>query len=184
MILSGTDINRSLGYGELEVERETDRDLDIEPSSMDLHLGDTVLRPTKQNPEEPVVVDEPATYPEHIPVDDKTVYPGEFLLAHTDELVSLPDHQVGFIHGRSSVGRLGLFIHNAGLVDAGFTGQVTLELYNATNYAIELKDGMRIAQMTVHEHQSPAFSSYGKANGNKYQSQTGPTPSRLYEDFE
>lgn len=185
MILSGTDINRNLGYGDLEVEREqSNEELRVEPSSIDLHLGETLLAPDKQAESPPVKVDNPETYPKHVPIDDFTIYPNEFLLAHTDEVVNLPDYEVGFVHGRSSVGRLGLFVHNAGLIDAGFEGQITLELYNAAPYPIELKPGMRIAQITVHEHQTPAFSSYGKQQGSKYQDQMGPTPSRLYQDFQ
>lgn len=183
MILSRPDINRHLGYDDLRVERESNGQLQIEPSSMDLHLGETQLKPCG-NGVEPVRVDDPSTYPEHVPIEDFKVQPGEFLLAHTDEEIDLPDSKVGFVHGRSSVGRLGLFIHNAGLIDAGFSGQITLELFNAASYPIELKPDMRIAQMTLHEHQTPPDLGYGEENDNKYQSQLGPTPSRLYEDFE
>jgi len=97
--------------------------------------------------------------------------------------VSLPNGAVGFLHGRSSVGRLGLFVHNAGVVDAGYgPGELTLELYNASRNSIKLDVGMRICQMTVHEHKTDPIVGYGKQKGSKYQGQTGPTPSKLYED--
>ncbi|WP_306298989.1 hypothetical protein [Bacillus sp. OV166] len=49
-----------------------------------------------------------------------------------------------FVEGRSSIGRLGLFIQNAGWVDPGFEGHITLELYNANRVPIELRAGRRI----------------------------------------
>jgi deoxycytidine triphosphate deaminase len=36
--------------------------------------------------------------------------------------------------------------------------------------------------MTVHEHKTDPIVGYGKQKGSKYQGQTGPTPSKLYED--
>jgi len=59
MTLSKADIQRELGYGDLEIEYEGD--LNIEPSSVDLHLGDEIKTPLKQRRD--VKVDMEATYP-------------------------------------------------------------------------------------------------------------------------
>lgn len=162
-----------------------DGDVSIQPSSVDLHLGDTYGWYGDQK--RPVVVSERESYPKFEAAqndDEITIYPGEFLLAHTDDVIHLPGDAVGFLHGRSSVGRLGLFVHNAGLVDPNFSGDLTLELYNASRNTIALDVGMRICQMTVHSLNSEPINKYSKRNGNKYQGQRGPTPSKLYDDFE
>jgi dCTP deaminase len=54
-----------------------------------------------------------------------TIPPHSFLLATTMEVVRLPDNLTAFVEGRSSIGRIGLFIQNAGWVDPGFEGQIT-----------------------------------------------------------
>ena len=63
------------------------------------------------------------------------------------EYLRLPDTLTAFVEGRSSPGRLGLFIQNAGWVDPGFEGEITLELYNANRCAIALRAGRRVGQL-------------------------------------
>ena len=187
--LSSTDFNRLLDADQAPaiVARE-DGEVSIEPSSIDLHLGEKYGRYEQQK--RSIVVDKPETYPEFTQyrtgggVDTISVRPGEFVLAHTQDVVHLLADAVGFLHGRSSVGRLGLFVHNAGLLDNGFSGSLVLELFNASKNRIELKPGMRICQMTVHENDAAPEVGYSDQNGNKYQGQRGPTPSRLFEDFD
>lgn len=187
MALSSTDFNRILDadHAPAIVARD-DGEVSIEPSSIDLHLGPEYG--WFKNQKRPVSVWNEETYPEFVPQYNDSeilVRPHEFLLAHTEEAIHLPEDCVGFLHGRSSVGRLGLFVHNAGLVDPGFHGNsLTLEFYNASQNTIVLKPGMRICQMTVHALDSAPDVEYSAHNGNKYQGQSGPTPSQLYEDFE
>lgn len=158
-----------------------------QPSSYDLHLGDEI-KDVPEVSEDKVVVDDEDTYPEYLTASvgkkyGYTILPNEFVLATTKEVVDLDSHVMGQLHGRSSVGRLGLFVHNAGLVDAGYVGQLTLELYNASPYPIELKEGMRICQLTVHTLSSSAEEAYNDES-NKYQKQNGVTPSKLWQDFD
>ena len=76
---------------------------------------------------------------------DSYILPGNsFVLARTREVVDLPDDLTAFVEGRSSIGRLGLFIQNAGWVDPGFRGSITLELYNGLPHPIELRAGWRV----------------------------------------
>lgn len=70
------------------------------------------------------------------------------------EYLRLPDTLTAFVEGRSSLGRLGLFIQNAGWVDPGFEGEITLELYNANRCAIALRAGRRVGQL-VFAHGRP-----------------------------
>jgi len=182
MTLSKADIQRELGYGDLEIHRD-EGDLNIEPSSVDLHLGDEIKTPLEQR--RPVKVDMEATYPTYETHETPyTIDPGEFALGYAQEIIEMPDYLKGQLEGRSSVGRLGLFVENAGLVDAGFSNaDLTLELFNAAPYPIELKENMRIVQMEICEHETAPSVSYSEENGNKYQGQRGPTPSRLHKDF-
>lgn len=166
------------------VTRPGDGEVSVQPSSVDLHLGNKFGWYKDQK--RPVTVSNEESYPELIERENDTeilISSGEFILAHTEEHVHLPKDAVGFLHGRSSVGRLGLFVHNAGLVDAGFAGNLTLELYNASRNTIALDTGMRICQMTLHAHENAPEIDYSGQSGSKYQEQKGPTPSKLYEDF-
>ena len=85
----------------------------------------------------------PAQY-EKIEKEKMILAPHSFVLATTRERVEVPDFLAAFVEGRSSIGRMGLFIQNAGWVDPGFCGQITLELYNANNLPIEIEAGRRI----------------------------------------
>ncbi len=106
------------------------------------------------------------------------IKPKEFLLATTVEYVKLPPDLTAFVEGRSSLGRLGLFIENAGWVDAGFEGQITLELYNANDVPIRLYVGMRICQLVFARLDARPVNTYR----GKYRGQRGVTPSRISMD--
>ena len=84
------------------------------------------------------------------------------------------------VEGRSSLGRLGLFIQNAGWVDPGFHGEITLELFNANRCAIKLQAGRRIGQLVFARMDRAARNPYR----GKYQGQRGATGSRVFLDEE
>ena len=86
----------------------------------------------------------------------------------------------------SSLGRLGLLIHStAGFVDAGFSGNLTLELSNVANLPITIYHGMPIGQMSFMRMDAPVEHAYGSdETGSKYQGQGEPTASRFYLNFE
>ncbi len=113
------------------------------------------------------------------------LHPGEFVLGSTLERVVLPTDLVARLEGKSSLGRLGLLIHStAGFVDAGWDGQLTLELSNVANLPITLYPGMKIGQISFIRMTTPADVPYGSAAvGSKYQNQRGPRPSRYWENF-
>ena len=108
------------------------------------------------------------------------------MLGQTLERVRLPDDLVARLEGKSSLGRLGLLIHStAGFVDAGFEGNLTLELSNVANLPITIYTGCRSARS-----RSCAWTGRSRAptarerTGSKYQGQAEPTPSRFYLNFE
>jgi dCTP deaminase len=114
------------------------------------------------------------------------LHPGEFVLGQTLERVRLPNDLVARLEGKSSLGRLGLLIHStAGFVDAGFQGNLTLELSNVANLPITIYHGMPIGQISFMRMDGPVENPYGSdETGSKYQGQAEPTPSRFYLNFE
>ncbi len=96
------------------------------------------------------------------------------------EYIELPNDLTSFVEGRSSLGRMGLFIQNAGWVDPGFKGEITLELFNANRQAIELTAGRRVGQLVFADTKEPAINPYK----GKYIGQKGATGSRIVLDFE
>lgn len=83
-------------------------------------------------------------------------------------------------------GHGGVYVSNtAGFVDAGFAGQLTLELSNVANLPIAIYPGMRVGQLCLFQMTSPAEKPYGSDEaGSKYQGQEGPTASRYFKNFE
>jgi dCTP deaminase len=103
------------------------------------------------------------------------LHPGEFVLASTQEVITLPDNIMARVEGKSSLGRLGLIVHaTAGFIDPGFSGQVTLEMTNLLRVPIVLRPGISICQVSFSYMNSPVKSPY---NGH-YQGQRGVTESR------
>jgi len=193
-VLSDHDLSAAFGRQVSDIQDRPDVEIHrpngeptIQPSSVDLHLDDQFCVPKSQKT--PIKIDQRESYPQYdYELTDENGYfhikPNQFVLAATTEEITLSENVVGFLWGRSSVGRLGLFVENAGLVDAGFSGDITLELYNPTNNTIAVKEGMRIVQLTVHELTTEAAEPYDEQVTSKYNGQSGVTPSRLSHDFE
>ena len=176
MILSDRTILKMLDEKSLVINPVTKEQ--IQPASVDIRLGNT-FSVVDDTPSNIITLESQISY-KTITTDTYLIMPGEFVLATTMEYFELPDNLTAFVEGRSSLGRMGLFIQNAGWVDPGFKGEITLELYNANRCAIELKAGRRVGQLVFAEMDEPALNSY---NG-KYQGQMGATGSRVFMDFD
>lgn len=175
MILSGRTILEKLEKKELYIEPITRSQ--IQPASVDLRLGNHFL--TIDEHVTPMIsLDKPAEYKE-IYQQVIIIPPQSFILGTTLEFISLPNNMTAFVEGRSSIGRLGLFIQNAGWVDPGFEGHITLELYNANRVPIELKEGRRICQLVLASLDQETTPYMGK-----YVGQNKATESRVYLDEE
>ena len=176
MILSDRTIMQMLEEGTLGISPINKEQ--IQPASVDIRLGDTfsIVEDTSSG----IISLESEIRYKTIKTDTYLLLPGQFVLATTMEYFSLPDDLTAFVEGRSSLGRMGLFIQNAGWVDPGFKGEITLELFNANRCAIELKAGRRVGQLVFAEMDKPALNPY---NG-KYQGQRGATGSRVFMDKE
>lgn len=150
----------------------------IQPASIDCRLGDHFLTVDDFNMEG-LTLDTDVRYREHRG-ESITLPPHSFLLATTMEWVKLPADLTAFVEGRSSIGRLGLFIQNAGWVDPGFEGRITLELYNASSLPIRLQAGRRVCQLVFCKMDQAALNPYQ----GKYQGQEQSVGSRVFQDSE
>lgn len=174
MILSDKTIKKRLQNGTLQIDPVTSEQ--IQPASVDLRLGTHYLK-MKEHQVGFVSLDEEIEY-ETFENKEIVIPPHSFLLATTMEYIKLPNNLTAFVEGRSSIGRMGLFIQNAGWVDPGFEGEITLELYNANRLPIKLLSGWRICQLVLAEMDQVAENPYK----GKYQGQRKATGSRVYLD--
>lgn len=186
MVLSDGTIRQEIESGRIKID-PFQADL-IQPSSVDLRV-DSKYRVFNNSRYPYIDVKEPMEGLTELvtPGEDEAfiLHPGEFVLGQTLEKVTLPNDLVARLEGKSSLGRLGLLIHStAGFVDAGFSGNLTLELSNVANLPITLYHGMPIGQLSFMRMDKPVDSPYGSdRNGSKYQGQAEPTASRYYLNF-
>lgn len=112
----------------------------INPASIDVTLGSTLLREGRPGENRWVEVDiEGGVY---------SLEPGEFVLAHTAELVRVPNNLECVFNLKSSRGREGYQHLLAAYIDPGFIGRITLEICNVNRYhRLPLEHGMRIGQL-------------------------------------
>lgn len=128
----------------------------INESSLDIHLGNWFAHAKKSKVSEVDLSDKRARKSfeskgrsqVYVPFDDAfIIHPGDFVLGTTLEFFRLPKDLMAFVEGKSSIGRLGLFIATATQVGPDFKGVIVLELANAGTVPLALKPGMPIAQL-------------------------------------
>jgi dCTP deaminase len=170
MILTGNQIYANLKSNDITIEPFVMDN--ISTNSYDLTLGekyirylDPILDPMKDNKFAEFI----------IPDDGLVLNKGDFILAESLETIG-SDKFVPIIHGKSGVARKGLFAHiTANLVDIGYKGKITLQLYATQNVIIH--KGMKIAQVTFWV----AKGEITLYNG-KYQNGIGPQASKIFMD--
>ena len=186
VLLSDRDIRAEIAAGRVGCEPFTESM--IQPSSVDVRLDKffRVFENHKYSVIDPSM-EQPDLTREVIAEGDEPfiLHPGEFVLASTYEVITLPDDIAGRLEGKSSLGRLGLLTHStAGFIDPGFSGHITLELSNVANLPVKLFPGMKIGQLCLIKLSSPAEHPYGSEKyGSRYQGQRGPTASRSFLNF-
>ncbi len=172
MILSGKEIERRIG-GDIKIDPF--RKEQLNPNSYNLRLHNEllvyespVLDMKKPNTTRLITIPE-----EGLELETNTLYLGR-TLEHTETQNLVP-----MLEGRSSVGRLGLFVHvTAGFGDVGFSGFWTLEIFCVQ--PIRIYSLVEICQLYFHTIQGD-FETY---NSGKYQHNQGVQPSLMYKDFE
>ena len=162
MILSDVTLKQLMQSQQLVIDPLSEDAL--QPASIDCRLGAHFLMIEDQHTGL-LRLDQEIRYRE-VHANTIIVPPKTFLLATTLEYIKLPQTISAFVEGRSSIGRMGLFIQNAGWVDSGFEGRITLELYNANSLPIQLDTGRRICQLVFCEmDQAPSRGYRGKYFG-------------------
>jgi dCTP deaminase len=169
MMYSDSDILMALEAEDIEIT-PFDRKA-LQPASVDFTLaGSFKYFPVKYDPQ---MID-PALPPAmNSWTGDWVLDPGEFVLGATREYLKIGESVVGFVHGKSSLGRLGLAVHiTAGYIDPGFAGYLTLELSNVGPHPIILRAGMPICQIAFAATDTPCLRPYK----GKYTNQNTPEP--------
>lgn len=111
-----------------------------------------------------------------IPPQGLVLHPGQLYLGRTVERTETRN-LVPMIEGRSSVGRLGLFVHvTAGFGDVGFCGYWTLEMFAVQ--PIRIYAGIEICQIFYHQLTGDV-----REYCSKYQHNRDIQPSYLYREL-
>lgn len=130
----------------------------VNPASLDVRLASEILieHPGGEEMEALSI----AHYTQN---DPYKLYPGQFILASTLEIITVPDHTAIQFMLKSSRAREGIEHLMAGYADSGFRGSLTLELYNARfHHPVRLWPGMRIGQLVIHTLTDTPRVSYGE----------------------
>jgi dCTP deaminase len=171
MILSGPEIQSRLG-GDIAIEPFAESQLN--PNSYNLRLHNELLV------YEEVVLDmrRPNRHRRiEIPQDGFVLDPGRLYLGRTLERTET-HNLVPMLEGRSSIGRLGLFVHiTAGFGDVGFCGYWTLEMFAVQ--PIRIYPGIEICQIFYHAVEGDIR----EYCSTKYQNNRDIQPSLLYREF-
>ena len=171
MILSGKKIDEEVKNGKIIIEPYNYKD--INPNSYNYTLGSYVkvyknkILDAKVKQEVEII---------EIPDDGLIIYPDKIYLGYTEEVIG-SDYYVPVITGRSSTGRLGLFVQiTSDLVDIGFKGRLTLQLHSTQ--PVRIYKGMKIGQITF-------WKVYGDVElySGKYQDSKVPRETEIWRDF-
>lgn len=170
MILTGKQIISSVQSKDITItpyssDHVTTNSYDISLGDRYIRYLDEVLDPLKENRYEEI----------HIPDEGLILNRGDFVLAESYETIGSHKY-VPLIHGKSGIARKGLFVHiTSDLVDLGYLGKITLQLYATQKIVIYRK--MKIAQVSF-------WLAHGEItlyNG-KYQHGSGPQASKIHFD--
>ena len=172
MILTGSEIQARLGT---DIAIEPFNPAQLNPNSYNLTLHNELLV------YEEIVLDmrRPNRYRRYeIPPEGLVLSPNQLYLGRTIERTET-HNLVPMLEGRSSIGRLGLFVHvTAGFGDVGFCGFWTLEMFAVQ--PIRVYSGVEIAQIFYHTLEG-AVREYASE---KYQHNRDIQPSLLFKEFE
>lgn len=189
MILSDRDIRQVLKEGKIKITPADGLDRRIGPDGIDFRLGHTflVFERNKQPYIDPRHHETAKGTTRQIKIETGEpfiIHPHELVLATTLERLTICDELLGRLEGRSSLGRLGIIVHStASIFHPGWDGTATMELGNLGVMPVALYPRMRICMFTFERMSSPVERPYGVGKS-KYQGQTGPMPSGVWEELE
>lgn len=172
MILSGKEIKNQVEQGNIKIDPFDPRKVNPNSYNLTLHnellmYKDGILDMKHPNPTETI----------KIPTTGLLLMPGKLYLGRTKEFTQT-DKFVPMLEGRSSTGRLGMYVHvTAGFGDIGFAGYWTLEIHCVN--PLMIYPGVEICQIYYHTIKGD----YDLYSSGKYQNNTGIQPSLIYQDF-
>lgn len=172
MILSGLEIKKQVEAERIYISPYAEEKINPNSYNLSLHnelliYADDILD-MKQPAETKKLI---------IPEEGLLLKPGQLYLGRTVEYTKT-EHYVPMLEGRSSIGRLGLYIHvTAGFGDIGFAGYWTLEIQCVK--PIRIYPFVEVCQIYYHTIEG-AYETYSSG---KYQNNKGIQPSKLYEEL-
>lgn len=178
MVIADKKIKKYIKKGKIIIEPFDERYLN--PNSVDLTLNaeckvyprGSVLDVKKEN----------ETMSFTIPEKGYILEPGLVYLYRVNEKIGVKGNLCAKVEGKSSLGRLGLFVHvTAGFIDSGFEGSLVLEL--VPTQPIRIYPNMKICQIKF-EKTTKVETKYGDVKGSKYMNQEGVVASKMYKNFE
>ena len=173
MILSGKEILKNVESKDIIIE-PFDKSR-INPNSYNLTLSNELL--VYENDLLDMKIPNKTKMIE-IPEEGLILEPNKLYLGRTNEFTKT-EKFVPMLEGRSSTGRLGLFIHvTAGFGDIGFAGYWTLEIFCVQ--PIKIYPNTQICQIYYHD----IHGDYDLYKSGKNQKNTGSQPSQMYKDIE
>lgn len=156
----------------------------INPASLDVLLNSVFGRVVCDAPDGIIDPSDKATYhTENFEADEVILEPSECIIASTLERIELGEDTAAHYLGKSSLARL--FIDSCsfgGWIDPGFSGFITLEIVNHSNWKIKLKKGMKIGQLVFFKSNYKAVRPYNKRVESKYKDQVAGQGSKFYEN--
>ena len=173
MILTGKEISKQVLKKRIIISPFNSEN--VNPNSYNIELGDYL----KVYEEDSVLDSKKPLKTRIIPIDDNGIVlePNKVYLGYSKEIIG-SDYFVPTITGRSSTGRLGLFVQiTADLVDIGFKGNLTFQLHAVQ--PLKIYKGMKLGQVCFWKPKGKI-----KLYNGKYQNSVGPQESKVWKDFE
>lgn len=176
MILADKRIKEEIANGNIIISSFDEKYLN--PNSVDLTLNPKFKIYEKRILD---VKKENTTREYEISEEGFILEPGMVYLYACNEKIGVKGNLCAKVEGKSSLGRLGLFVHvTAGWIDANFQGSLVLELVCAQ--PIKIYPNMKICQIAFYET-TEVETGYDKKEGSKYMNQEGVVASKMYKNF-
>jgi dCTP deaminase len=170
MILGDRDLKYYLEKGWIKIHPLSEDS--IRENGVDLRVGDQIAR--FKHTDKIFTIDDDIR--EFFNIEKGTEFiinPQEHVLLTTKESIKLPNDVMAFVNMRSSFARLGLFVPPT-IVDAGFEGQITIEILGSA-FPVKIKEGTRFIHLIFAKTLTPVENPYH----GKYQGQKGVTLARF-----
>ena len=155
----------------------------IQPASVDIRLGHRLQVRERGTIVDPLLGTGPKWVDAcHVEDGAWLLWPDHLYLGVMLEFVQVPNDLLCLLHGRSTLAREGITIHQqAGLLDPGYQGHCTFEI--TVTHLTRLRPEMPIGQLTFHRLTTPAEAPYGSPRlSSKYQGNTEPVPARPWKE--